>query len=248
MDTGEKQEIVEEKEEKMPQESTKENIPDIENGQPLLSSLVTEGSLAATLMDSKNGLDTNIHQTDLKSETKDEEEVADEICDTTESEFLCDETEGTFSEDNIEDYGYEADMPSLRPKDVPKAPRNFTQFIMDEHDDCDMFIDFNKMNELPRDYSVSSSVRDQEFFDQDFQNVYQNERESRALQLPRETLIERILEMREKVKVLQDQLTEREEHDPRTVLTKLHATLVALQEENKNLRNRLGPCKIHQKL
>lgn len=45
----------------------------------------------------------------------------------------------------------------LRPLEVPKAPNNFTQFIMDDHENCNLYLSFESPRKIPSRRSTEAS-------------------------------------------------------------------------------------------
>lgn len=45
----------------------------------------------------------------------------------------------------------------LRPLEVPKAPNNFTQFIMDDHENCNLYLSFESPRKVPSRRSTGAS-------------------------------------------------------------------------------------------
>jgi len=110
--------------------------------------------------------------------------------------------------------------PLLRPAglEVPKAPSNSTQFIMDNHEDSNLFYNFEEFTEQ------SVMV--------DFENDYKTSEEDLLMNCSRERLKRAIVTLESECARLQNTINSR----PSVILENLQAILIKLQEENYNLK------------
>lgn len=135
----------------------------------------------------------------------------------------------------------------IRPADVPKAPENFTQFIIDDHENCALYRSFDAPMTSPQvdpNEEPAEPVAEDEyvyldygnmvaFYEKDFEAVYSSARADDLLQLPQERVAEMYSELERRAALLRDQL---EQCDPRNRLDDLQRQLLHLQEENRALR------------
>lgn len=140
----------------------------------------------------------------------------------------------------------------IRPADVPKAPANFTQFIIDDHENCALYQSFEspsldppeEATALDEEEPASPVAGDDEyvyldygnmvaFYEKDFEAVYSTARVDELLQLPQKQVAEMYSELERRAAVLRDEL---EQCDPRNRLDDLQRQLLDLQEENRALR------------
>ncbi|XP_064475961.1 protein HEXIM1-like [Ornithodoros turicata] len=145
----------------------------------------------------------------------------------------------------------------IRPSDVPKAPANFTQFIIDDHENCALYRSF-ETNIAPdstaSDHETFSLVQDtvgsQEsddedryeyldygnmvaFYEKDFEAVYSDARVDELLQLSQDQMAAMYSDLEQKATALRDEL---EKCNPQHRLEDLQRQLLDLQEENRALR------------
>ncbi|XP_076333349.1 uncharacterized protein LOC143237708 [Tachypleus tridentatus] len=150
----------------------------------------------------------------------------------------------------------------IRPIDVPKAPENSTQFIIDDHEDCNLYKSFensgNVLNESSEQDLVGGSASDSwinvrhaafhdidyeyelpddldhtAFYEEDFENAYAKIRVENLLQMTEEELAERCAEYEAQKLALEKQLSQ---YDPELCLEQLQQKLLMLQEENEKLK------------
>lgn len=156
----------------------------------------------------------------------------------------------------------------IRPRQVPKAPANFTQFIIDDHESCALYQSFEgslplrrrrldscEDNGGPEAASVTDDDDDDEvvpessfpagehyesldygniveFYEKDFEAVYNSARVEELLRLPRSEMIEMYWALERRAEELCDQL---HHWDPLNCLDELQRQLLRLQEENQAL-------------
>lgn len=140
----------------------------------------------------------------------------------------------------------------LRPSNNPllKAPKNSTQYIIDDHENSNLFVDFGdeRSNEAadpdPEQYfGVNDSDRlspdDDNFFteyaERDFESVYATAHQEEVSSWEREKIIEEISAMEKRQKQLVEVLST---IDPTVYLQKLQHELLSLQEVNRQLKLR----------
>jgi len=137
----------------------------------------------------------------------------------------------------------------LRPSNNPllKAPKNSTQYIIDDHENSNLFVDFGdeRSNEAaepdPEQYIDSDrlSPDDDNFFTQyaerDFESVYATAHQEEVSSWEREKIIEEISAMERRQKQLVEVLST---IDPTVYLQKLQHELLSLQEVNRQLKLR----------
>ncbi|XP_022256318.1 uncharacterized protein LOC111089007 [Limulus polyphemus] len=150
----------------------------------------------------------------------------------------------------------------IRPIDVPKAPENSTQFIIDDHEDCNLYKSFenpgNVLNESSEQDTVGGSASDSwinvrhaafhdidyeyelpddldhtAFYEEDFENAYAKIRVENLLLMTEEELAERCAEYEAQKLALEKQLSQ---YDPELCLEQLQQKLLMLQEENEKLK------------
>nr|XP_053634304.1 uncharacterized protein LOC128689833 [Cherax quadricarinatus] len=145
--------------------------------------------------------------------------------------------------------------PVLRPvgAQVPRAPENSTQFIMDDHENSAMFVDFDNFStpHWEQEPPVSGAEEDETgsatpthaltrdwfpFNAADFETAYQSAREDRLMSGSRSELRSAIVALEARAAVLADALSA----SPSRLLSTLQAQLLQLQEENASLRQRLA--------
>jgi len=122
--------------------------------------------------------------------------------------------------------------PVLRPTgaDVPQAPQNSTQFIMDDHEESLDFKNFaNFYSEEDEEYASGEYARN------DFQNVYLKSHEDSLLDSSVDDLKSQIIGLETKCAKLRDAIAAR----PSVILDRLQNTLLYLQHENKKLKQQL---------
>ncbi|CAL1283185.1 unnamed protein product [Larinioides sclopetarius] len=151
------------------------------------------------------------------------------------------------------------DTVMVRPINVPKAPENYNTFIMDEHDECHLYMSF----ETPNPYAANTEeLRDQNcaiidpfedaayididyeyespqdfdnvaYYDKEFEESYKNNRFDELIRLSREDLIAGIQALESRLRELSEELVR---ENPSPVLEKLQAELLELQEKHLDLK------------
>ncbi|KAF8783355.1 hypothetical protein HNY73_013526 [Argiope bruennichi] len=151
------------------------------------------------------------------------------------------------------------DTVMVRPINVPKAPENYNTFIMDEHDECHLYMSF----ETPNPYMANTEeLRDQNcaitepfedaayididyeyespqdfdnvaYYDKEFEESYKNNRFDELVRLSREELIAGIQDLERRLRELSEDLVR---ENPSPVLEKLQAELLELQEKHLELK------------
>lgn len=140
----------------------------------------------------------------------------------------------------------------IRPINVPKAPENSTQFIMedhtmDDHNDSHLYISFETPDPYNKDLSQTEDARSQDinfmyesikslddsYCTKDFEAAYKTSRYDYYMQLPKQEVVA-ILEKLHlgQTELEEDLLT----YDPSSVLEQLQQKLLCLQEENAVLK------------
>ncbi|XP_069193783.1 uncharacterized protein [Procambarus clarkii] len=150
--------------------------------------------------------------------------------------------------------------PILRPlgAQVPRAPENSTQFIMDDHENSALFVDFDNFStpHWEQEPPVSGDEDDTgsatpthaltrdwfPFNAADFETAYQSAREDRLMSGSRSDLRTAIVALEARAAVLTDALSA----SPSRLLFTLQAQLLQLQEENAVLRQRLARQELKQ--
>ena len=114
--------------------------------------------------------------------------------------------------------------PVLRPAgaQVPRAPENSTQFIIDDHEDSVMYFGFEEFNNT---YNTDNIIAE-------FESDYKFAREEALLSLSLDDLKSHVTRLEAKASVLTDALSA----SPSRLLERLQSQLLYLQEENKTLR------------
>ncbi|OQR75986.1 hypothetical protein BIW11_03169 [Tropilaelaps mercedesae] len=143
----------------------------------------------------------------------------------------------------------------IRPADVPQAPANFTQFIIDDHfgscpglyksfetppmggpeSSSDSEAPHSSVNydsessvDAPLDYSDMVA-----FYEKDFEEVYSDARAAEVIELPREQLVAMYGDLEKRAAELSSELSV---YSPQHLLDLLQQRLLQLQEENRQLR------------
>lgn len=148
----------------------------------------------------------------------------------------------------------------LRPTDVPKAPENSTQFIIDDHEDCNLYFSFERKNltnssedgdcydrcnspafagfqDIDYEYESPDDLVTSAFYEQDFENIYRHAREDELLSTPRDVIMQQYLELEHRVLELETRIAPKASIvDPAIMIAKLQEELLKLQEENCALR------------
>ena len=134
---------------------------------------------------------------------------------------------------------------SLRPVVVPKAPENSTQFLIDDHENSALFLNFEKNYEspswcmvgMPAPGDTSDPSDDDHYYMRDFESEYENAKEQVLLDWPRETLFSEILRLEARAHSLEHSLDQMLIlQNPRDYINKLQEQLLDLQDENERLR------------
>ena len=130
--------------------------------------------------------------------------------------------------------------PVLRPAgaQVPRAPENSTQFIIDDHENSFMYFGFDALNNLDDgDEGVSKSQSESKGssplfkYNADFESEYRSIREEEMMRCTTDELKAAIVRLEAKAAVVSDALSA----SPSRLLERLQVQLLALQEENKSL-------------
>ncbi|XP_067127145.1 uncharacterized protein [Centruroides vittatus] len=147
----------------------------------------------------------------------------------------------------------------IRPIHVPKAPENSTQFIIDDHEDSQLYISFEKpfdesnlsygtelietfkgsyesdaaFQDIDYEYASADDVDTTQFYARDFETAYYKARFDELMQTPHNKLIDMYHDLEQQVIKLQDQLLQ---YDPKYALDDLQQELLKHQEENEVLR------------
>lgn len=136
----------------------------------------------------------------------------------------------------------------IRPIDVPKAPENSTQFIMedhtmDDHNDSHLYMSFETPDPYTKDLSEAEDARSQDinfmyesikslddsFCTRDFEAAYTTSRYDYYMQLSKPELVAILEKLHLGQKELEEDLLT---YDPSSVLEQLQQKLLCLQEEN----------------
>lgn len=146
----------------------------------------------------------------------------------------------------------------LRPLEVPKAPNNSTQFIMDDHENCNLYLSFESPSRYKRrrrstgassgneyctspcmgyhdidyEYESPDDLDSTAFFEKDFEMIYSRAREEELVTLSRNELISQLIELEGKANSYEQLLSS---GDVPSVAS-LQEELLKLQEENALLR------------
>ncbi|KAK3860342.1 hypothetical protein Pcinc_033599 [Petrolisthes cinctipes] len=144
--------------------------------------------------------------------------------------------------------------PVLRPvgSQVPRAPENSTQFIMDDHENSTLFVNFDNFStpHWEQEPPVSGAEEDTgnatpthaltrdwfPFNAADFETAYQSAREDRLMAGSTSDLRTAIIALEARAAVLTDALSA----SPSRLVSTLQAQLLQLQEENALLRQHLA--------
>lgn len=144
--------------------------------------------------------------------------------------------------------------PVLRPvgAQVPRAPENSTQFIMDDHENSALFVDFDNFSTPHWEQEPPVSGAEDEtgggtpthaltrdwfpFNAADFETAYQSAREDRLMAGSSAELRAAIVAMEARAAVLTDVLSS----SPSRIVSRLQNQLLQLQEENARLKQHLS--------
>lgn len=149
----------------------------------------------------------------------------------------------------------------IRPVNVPKAPLNSTQFIMDDHDDCRFYMSFETPNpygdrdssleerqtgdiiepigedaayiDIDYQYESPQDFDNSAYYDKQFELSYKTNRFEDLMRLSRTELIHKLQTLESRLKELSEDLVK---ENPSPVLEKLQAELLELQEKNSYLK------------
>ncbi|GFX78326.1 uncharacterized protein TNCV_345231 [Trichonephila clavipes] len=148
----------------------------------------------------------------------------------------------------------------VRPINVPKAPENSTQFIIDDHNECRLYMSFETPNpyvtnaesmkgddniitepaeedaafiDIDYEYESPQDFDNSAYYDRDFEQSYKNNRFDELLRLPKSDLISGIQDLESKLKTLSEDLIK---ENPSPILEKLQAELLELQEKHLELK------------
>lgn len=140
----------------------------------------------------------------------------------------------------------------LRPTNCPllNAPRNSTQFIIDDHENSDDFVNFagaagggngarnNSSSTTPRRDREDDDTFWAEYSERDFQSVYETAHQEEVAEWDRKRLCEEIASLERRQKELVSVLARL---DPEVYLQKLQGELLSLQEVSKKLKAEVNP-------
>lgn len=150
----------------------------------------------------------------------------------------------------------------IRPINVPKAPLNSTQFIMDDHDDCRFYMSFERSPnsyhysfeshldggegdiiepigedaayiDIDYQYESPQDFDNSAYYDKEFELSYKNNRFEELMRLSRNDLITRLQTLESRFKELNEDYTK---ENPSPILEKLQTELLELQEKNSYLK------------
>ncbi|GBM04801.1 hypothetical protein AVEN_191321-1, partial [Araneus ventricosus] len=165
------------------------------------------------------------------------------------------------SDEDLEDskLGGYMDTVMVRPINVPKAPENYNTFIMDEHDECHLYMSFETPNpyvtnkeelrdqncaitdpfedaayiDIDYEYESPQDFDNVAYYDKEFEESYKNNRFDELVRLSREDLIAGIQALERRLRDLSEELVR---ENPSPVLEKLQAELLELQEKHLDLK------------
>jgi len=139
----------------------------------------------------------------------------------------------------------------LRPSNNPllRAPKNSTQFIIDDHENSNLFWNFDsnrghdnskedieslgdESNDVQLEFGASC-FDDDSYWDKDFESVYETAHQEEIYSWNRTRIIEEISTLEKRQKQLIDMLSQ---IDPMIYLQKLQHELLSLQEQNRQLK------------
>lgn len=148
----------------------------------------------------------------------------------------------------------------IRPVNVPKAPENSTQFIMDDHNDCRFYMSFETPNpyladpphpdgevgdiiepvgedaayrDIDYQYESPQDFDNSAYYDREFELSYKNNRFDELMRLSRAELISAMQGSEIRLKELTDAMVK---ENPSPILEKLQAELLELQEKHSYLK------------
>ncbi|GIY55333.1 uncharacterized protein CDAR_65771 [Caerostris darwini] len=138
----------------------------------------------------------------------------------------------------------------VRPINVPKAPENSTSFIIDDHNECHLYMSFetphlNKSGQeyhdendpvyhnIDYEYESPQDFDNSMYFDRDFEMSYNNNRFEELMRLSRNKLMSGVVDLESRLRNLNEQL---ETINPTNLLEKLQSELLELQEKNNELK------------
>jgi len=139
----------------------------------------------------------------------------------------------------------------IRPSNNPllRAPKNSTQFIIDDHENSNLFWNFDSnrghdtskediesVGEESSDVQLEfggSCFDDDSYWDKDFESVYETAHQEEIYSWNRTRIIEEISTLEKRQKQLIDMLSQ---IDPMIYLQKLQHELLSLQEQNRQLK------------
>lgn len=125
--------------------------------------------------------------------------------------------------------------PLLRPagSQVPRAPENSTQFIMDNHENSNLFYNFDSTKESSEEEEVNKTPTTSNLFAvNDFEKAYRSAHEESIMNCNVDELKSAIVNLESRCANLQNKIAAR----PSILLDNLQALLIELQEENKHLK------------
>ncbi|XP_035221027.1 uncharacterized protein LOC118193967 [Stegodyphus dumicola] len=148
----------------------------------------------------------------------------------------------------------------IRPVNVPKAPKNSTQFIIDDHNECRLYMSFETPNpysagppnfegkdciltepdfedaayrDIDYEYESPQDFDNSAYYDREFELSYKSNRFDELMLLPRSQLIAAYTNLELRLKELNDELAV---ENPSHILEKLQAELLELQEKHSFLK------------
>ncbi|KAF2350249.1 HEXIM protein, partial [Trinorchestia longiramus] len=124
--------------------------------------------------------------------------------------------------------------PVLRPfgSQVPRAPENSTQFIMDNHENSNLFINFDSNVTSTTEDDRLRSIQLEEYAQDEFETLYRSSHEESLMNSTVVELKSAIINLETRCATLEHNIASR----PSVLLDSLQSLLIKLQEENKRLR------------
>ncbi|XP_015903161.1 DNA ligase 1 [Parasteatoda tepidariorum] len=159
----------------------------------------------------------------------------------------------------VEDFNLFGDV-LIRPTNVPKAPENSTQFIIDDHDECRLYKSFETPNpylpdflrpekdnseiiepegedaayvDINYEYESPHDFDNSAYYDKEFELSYKNNRYDELLRLSREELISGLRNLQDHIQELNEELVK---EDPDPILERLQTELLEQQEKHSQLK------------
>lgn len=128
-----------------------------------------------------------------------------------------------------------AQRPVLRPagSQVPRAPENSTQFIMDNHENSNLFYNFDSNKETSKEEEETKTpTTSNKFAVNDFEKAYRSAHEESLMNTNVDALKSSIVNLESRCANAQHAIASR----PSVLLDSLQSLLIELQEENRHLR------------